>query len=77
MTQLQASGCGSIDRDAGAETHVLHQGGPPRLGPASDVPDNDIALFDARNAGAPGLEPLRMIEAGETGLWAAGEAGDA
>jgi secreted trypsin-like serine protease len=43
------------------------------IGPTNNVPDGDIALLRLATPAPPGLEPLRLVEAGETGLWATGD----
>jgi secreted trypsin-like serine protease len=38
----------------------------------NDIPDNDVALFTLATPVPASLEPMRLIEAAETGLWAPG-----
>jgi len=40
------------------------------VGPDDDIPSNDVALLTLETPVPAALEPLRVIEAGETGLWA-------
>ena len=43
------------------------------VGPDDNIPSNDIALLTLATPVPAALEPLRVIEAGETGLWADGD----
>jgi secreted trypsin-like serine protease len=40
--------------------------------PSDGIPDDDVALLRLSTPAPPSLEPLRLIGAGETSLWAAG-----
>jgi len=42
------------------------------VGPG-DVPNNDVALLTLATPAPPRLEPLRIVESGETDLWALGD----
>jgi hypothetical protein len=43
------------------------------IGPGGDIPTNDVALLRLATPAPPSLEPSRMVETGETGLWSPGK----
>jgi trypsin len=43
------------------------------IGPSNDIPTNDAAILTLATPAPPSLEPLRMVETGETGLWSPGK----
>ena len=63
---------GSVDREAGARFSFSAKEVHEDYVIVNGAPDNDATLFTLSTPAPPALEPMRLIEADETGLWAAG-----